>query len=414
MKRRPYATPEEFVQNDLRRRRFSDTKEKQMLKRKFPDLTENEMNALLSIPPKTEEYEVLPNGLHRSTRVLKIVCAQDKTPESLMKAHGYDPLQWLMVSSSQKAWNTYSKLDKINDLFSSTITVKPIQNVFTYDEIKKQFELLKPPKLENYTYSPGEFLLEIPICDLHLSKYAWKRETGDDYDLKIAEQLYKDTIMSIIKDASLYKVDRIVFPLGQDFFNTDSSNPTTTKGTPQSMDTRWQKMYYKGCEIVIWAIEQLRSIAPVDIQYVPGNHDFALSYFLTLHVNAWYRNCKNVNVDLSPKIRKYYQYGKCMIGYSHGEEKPSNLDKLMQSEAPEIWGNTKFRELHLGHKHCETVKEYPGFIQRRISSITATDDWHNEMGYVQTVRKAQAFLWDKTDGLKHILNISVNSLTKVA
>jgi hypothetical protein len=57
------------------------------------------------------------------------------------------------------------------------------------------------------------------------------------------------------------------------------------------------------------------------------------------------------------------------------------------------------------------VKEYPGFIQRRISSITATDDWHNEMGYVRTIRKAQAFLWDQEKGLEHIFNINVKALT---
>jgi hypothetical protein len=68
--------------------------------------------------------------------------------------------------------------------------------------------------------------------------------------------------------------------------------------------------------------------------------------------------------------------------------------------------------LHLGHLHSEQVYEYSGFIQRRISSITATDDWHNEMGYVQTIRKAQAFLWHKENGLKHIINVNVKAITE--
>jgi hypothetical protein len=96
-----------------------------------------------------------------------------------------------------------------------------------------------------------------------------------------------------------------------------------------------------------------------------------------------------------------------MIGYSHGEETKKRRDKLMQAEAPQIWGNTIFREFHLGHLHSEHVTEYPGFIERRVSSITAPDAWHNRSGYVGTIRKAQAFIWDKENGLELIINSTV-------
>lgn len=362
--------------------------------------------------PRDEELEMLANGMYRSTRVIKIATENDKTPESLMKAHGYDPLQWKLISSKQKAWNVYSKQDKIQDLFSSTITVKPIQNVFDLELAKKMFEGFKVPQLPKYEYPKGNYLLEIPICDLHLAKLTWKKETGEDYDIGIAEQLYRKVIENILARVSSVNVERIVFPIGQDFFNVDNSANQTTKGTPQSMDTRWQKMYFKGCELVIWALENLRKVAPVDVLYVPGNHDIALSYFLTLNTSAWYRNCEEVTVDMSPKIRKYYQYYDNLIGYSHGEEKAGNLDKIMQAEAPELWGKTTHRELHLGHRHSEHVHEYPGFIVRRISSVTSTDDWHNQMGYVKQSKKAQAFLWHQQEGLHTIFNIDATAETK--
>jgi hypothetical protein len=362
---------------------------------------------------KTEAFEILQNGLHRSTKVLKIACEKDKTPEKLMIAHGYDPIQWELVSSSQKAWNTYSKLDKIHDLFSSTITVKPI-SFLTKNLIKEVYDSLKPkPFTVTKSLIDGDCLLEIPIVDVHLSKLCWDKETGNDYDSDIAVSRYKYVISEIVNEAKHYPIERIVFPIGQDFFNSDNDKGSTNKGTLQSMDSRWQKMYFLGCQLIISAIETLKSIAPLDIMYVPGNHDFTMSYFLLLNTSAWYKDDPNVNIDISPAYRKYYQYGQCMIGYSHGEENKKNLPLLMQSEAPEIWGNTKFRELHLGHLHSEQIPRSPeeselaGFKIRRISTITGTDDWHTSMGYVGTVKQAQAFIWHKSKGLKNIINVVI-------
>jgi hypothetical protein len=267
---------------------------------------------------------------------------------------------------------------------------------------------LKSPKLETFIYNPGQYLLEIPLCDVHLSKLCWDKEVDDDYDLEIAEGRFKGAISQIITDASLYKVDRIVFPIGQDFFNSDNDRGETRKGTAQSMDSRWQKMYFKGCEMNIWAIEHLRKIAPIDIMYIPGNHDYQYSYFMVSHLKAYFRNVPSVQVNDSPRGRKYYHYGNNLIGYSHGEEKKQNLDKIMQAEASELWGKTKHREFHLAHRHTEHVTEYPGFIIRRISSFTGNDEWHHTEGYVQQSKKAQAFLWCKDKGLRFIINVSFN------
>ena len=79
----------------------------------------------------------------------------------------------------------------------------------------------------------------------------------------------------------------------------------------------------------------------------------------------------------------------------------------MQVEASEDWGKTKYHEFHLGELHHERVREEGGIIFRRISSITATDAWHMEKGYKGAVRKAQAFVWDKKEGLITIINSTV-------
>jgi hypothetical protein len=94
-----------------------------------------------------------------------------------------------------------------------------------------------------------------------------------------------------------------------------------------------------------------------------------------------------------------------MVGFSHGKEgRKSRLEKIMQVEQPEMWGATRFREMHLGDQHHEKVWETGGIIFRRIPTITETDAWHNEKAFKGAVRKAQAFVWDKNKGIVDIVN----------
>ena len=69
-----------------------------------------------------------------------------------------------------------------------------------------------------------------------------------------------------------------------------------------------------------------------------------------------------------------------------------------------MWGNTHFREFHLGDLHHEKVWEAGGIVFRRIPTITSTDAWHNDKGFIGAIRKAQAFEWDKELGIVNIQN----------
>jgi hypothetical protein len=150
-------------------------------------------------------------------------------------------------------------------------------------------------------------------------------------------------------------------------------------------------------------LNELRRLAPVDVFYVPGNHDKMLSYCAVQAMSYAFKDTDSVIVDLSPAPRKYRQFGLGMVGFSHGKE-GKRIEKLMQVEQPEMWGNTRFREFHLGDLHHEQVWEDGGITFRRIPTITATDAWHNDKGFKGAIRKAQAFEWDKKLGIVNIHN----------
>jgi hypothetical protein len=349
---------------------------------------------------------------------------------------GYDPIQWTLVSATTRraSWDVTMKLraDYTKKLYDSEgnwkesnviaheeatqtnygynvkITVKPIQNELTSEALKKIFEEMKPPPLIVYKYEPKKDanMLVLPILDFHLGKLAWREETGEDYDMNIAERIYKQVVTDILERIihANIAIDRIVFPIGQDFFHMDTIRNTTTGGTQMDSDTRWSKMYQRGVELLVWAIEQLRPIAPVECMYVAGNHDKMLSYFATYHLNGYYRNVDSVTVDISPTVRKYIHYGNVLIGMSHGKEEGRRISGLMQIEEPEAWGQSLFREWYLGDLHHEEAKEENGINIRRLSAITATDAWHNEKGFKGAIKKAQAFIWSKERGNRHTIN----------
>lgn len=348
-------------------------------------------------------------------------------PAKIMQRMGFDPLLWEVVTCKviSGSWDVTLKNNDgegvlhTNKKYSITLTVKPLGGNLTFPQVLSAFKELKPAKVIEYKYEPivtgNGHLFELPIMDFHLGKLAWSGETGDDdYDLKVAGKLWRKTVDDLIDKACNFgKIEKIMFPIGQDFFHFDTPSVTTTAGTQLDSDTRWQKMFSKGVELLVWAVEQLRKIAPVEILWIPGNHDQMLSYAATVGLAQRYAEAKSVKVDLSATPRKYRLYGKSLIGYSHGEKEGKRLEGLMQVEVPEMWGESVFREFHMGHLHTESTVTKNGIVFRRISAITAPDAWHVENGFIGSVRQAQAFMWDKEFGLQAILNSNVRSDVKM-
>jgi len=376
-----------------------------------------------SEPDKAREYSHEETTFNKDAsqtikRDVYLTPEEAASPISIMKKCGFDPLLWEVVTCKliTGSWDvTLKNADgkgeqHTNRKYSVTLTVKPLGGTLTSDQVLDMFKNLPPVKLESIRHEAGDFMLELPIMDFHLGKLAWREETGADYDLKIAEKLWRETVHSLLSKAQLAgRPEYILFPIGQDFFHFDTPTTTTTAGTQLDSDTRWQKMFCKGVELLTWAVEQCRLLAPVRVLWIPGNHDTILSYAATVGLAQRYFETEDVSVDLSPQPRKYVRYGANLIGFAHGVEEGKRIDGLMQVEAAQDWGRTTWREYHLGHLHTEKTVEKNGIEFRRISSITAPDAWHNENGFIGSTRRAQAFIWDKNKGLEAILNSNVNA-----
>lgn len=271
----------------------------------------------------------------------------------------------------------------------------------------------KPPKVDPqqlHMFEPG-------ICDVHLGALAWGEETGEDYDLKLGCKSVHWAVPNLIQKASGYFISKILLPLGNDFFHFDSPKNETARGTQVDVDTRWLKMFQTGITLSIWMIDSLLEAAPVDVLIIPDNHAPTTTLSLGEVLKAWYSKCPDVNIDNSPKQRKYHAYGVNLIGFGHGRDpKLKDWPLLMPVEVPEMWAKSKIREWHVAHWHqrkrIETLKETNGIILRVLPSLAGTDLYHYEHGYVGNLRSAEGYLWNQVSGLAGVVMSNLLEMPK--
>jgi hypothetical protein len=249
------------------------------------------------------------------------------------------------------------------------------------------------------------FAYEISVPDLHAGKLAWWPETGENWDTKLAQKAFTDAVVNLAARVRGQNVAEIWLPLGNDFFHVDTIENTTTAGTRQDVDSRWQKSFLKMKGTVIEAIDFLREIAPVKVVVVPGNHDRSKMFFFGDTLVSWYAQCPDVTIDNSPTLRKYLTFGRNLVGFTHGsEERHADLPLIMAQEMPEAWAATRQREWHVGHMHKRKAQHFTagdthqGVVVRTLPALCGTDSWHASKGYVKGPRAAEAYQWSFEHG----------------
>lgn len=264
------------------------------------------------------------------------------------------------------------------------------------------------PKADKAARPTGEgFLAVLGLVDAHLGKLCWAPETGDNYDLRIAEGVYRNAVDDLMAEAGGRAITQWVLPLGNDFYHFDNARNTTFSGTPQDVDGRYAKVIEAGMMAVVWAVERLIQVAPVSLIWCPGNHDPTTSYHLSREVAAWFRRSDRVAVDYGPSPRKYFRWNSTLLGFTHGnEEKTESLPNLMATERPDDWAATKTgtREWLIGHMHrsrqwvTKPVDTFEGTTVRVLTSLAGTDAWHHRRGYISTKHSAEVLFYGRDRG----------------
>lgn len=360
-----------------------------------------------------------------------------KTLDDLLKACEVDLNTWKVKDYTVNKWDVTSwkkenpetiqnfqvkaRLERLLDNFRSK-TATEIFVEMTKNYKAPNFDLIYKP---NTSSVEENNLLEISIFDLHFGKLCWAGETGENFDVKIATERFITAICGLLKRASGFEYSRILFPVGSDFFNSDTILNTTTSGTPQDEDLRWQKTFKLGCKLLVDAINILKQTGhPVDVLVISGNHDTEKTLYMGEFLYAWFHNDPMITVDNGAAPRKYYNFGDVLLGFTHGnEEKESSLPMLMANDiqSKPLWSKTKFHEFHVGHQHRKknitynvidtkdrSLNEDLGVTIRYLSSLTSSDAWHFRKGFVGAMKAADGFIWNDQVGLVAHINTNIN------
>lgn len=295
-----------------------------------------------------------------------------------------------------------------NELFQVKVWLKKrVLQIATQNEIADLVTAAKTSialigsRPKSISYNSSGLLLEPSIPDLHAGKLAWGKETGDaNYDTKIARTTFEEALHTVLSRMAHLDVQQVVFPVGNDLLNADNATGTTTAGTPQNTDARYQKTFTTVRYMLTEAIESLRLLAPVHVIVCPGNHDTLSTWTMGHSLECYFHTYPDVTIDNLPRTRKYYEFGKVMLMFTHGDKgKKPDYPLVMATEEPAMWARTEFREVHTGHTHKSALDEYHGVKVRVSPALCPPDAWHAENQYVKNGRSAECFAWDKEQGL---------------
>lgn len=389
-------------------------------------LRSSEECAAPPVPDPTKSFQETityhEDGSRTVTKLVKLKNAENLSAEEVLQIAGFKPLEWELRTCRFKHWNVFSKKKEggheISELFSASITAAPRKQGIDTAYIDKLAEGWRSRErfpeevLAQIRHNTdNENILEINIADLHLGKLCWQGDTDNNYDTKIARIIFYGIIEDVIARVTT-PISKIYFVWSNDFFNSDTINKSTTAGTLQDTDIRWQKLFNIGCTMLINAIIRLveHFKVPLETFYLESNHDTMACYYAIKVLESRFHAEPNVIVDIGALPRKIVRYGNTMILFSHGHaETNTALASCAVIEGREHWSSIRYCEVHAAHLHSEkAIEEINGVLVRRIGAPTATDTWHKRKGYIGSVRKAQAFLINKETGIRDIYMFPVD------
>lgn len=252
----------------------------------------------------------------------------------------------------------------------------------------------KPAKVED------SLLSLLTITDFHLGMYAYEAETGEDWDIKIARDVFLNSIYDMVS-ASPKAGTGMLCQLG-DFLHWDGIlNVTPQSGHILDADTRYAKLVDLTMSVMAEAVNiMLGHFGTVVIVNAEGNHDISGSIWLRKHLAHLFSKERRVEVIDNDYPYYAYLHGQTMLAFHHGHKmKLPQLHKLFASEPRfrEMWGKSNYTYIHTGHYHHERVVEDGGAIAEQHPTLAARDAYAARGGWVSR-RGAKVITYDKIDG----------------
>ena len=344
------------------------------------------------------------NGKIRAEKIIHLNI-ENINEKDILKEFNLDIKEWQIEKLNYSLWDSPNKEKGSIPLYSVKCQFKKRDKLdYDIEELKNvidscfdKVDFVRPVlnKRDNI-----ENMILIDIADLHLNKFS------DDYNMEMTKTRFNNAIDTFLNETN---AEECIFIIGEDYFNIDTINKTTTRGTPQDTEVDVYKMFDFGLKLMIETLHTLSVFFDkVNVILIQGNHDKLLSYMLVKALENYSFEKGNIVFNSEIKSRKYIEYGNSLIGLGHLDtENKKQKQFLMQNEVKEKYGKSKYNYFISGHLHNYSVEEIGGVQYIRLPSLSGVDNWHDEMGYVTQTKGAIAFEFIKYGGMtkKIIYNV---------
>lgn len=245
------------------------------------------------------------------------------------------------------------------------------------------------------------------VTDYHLGMLSWDEETGENWDLKIGEELIINWFANAIHQSP--DANTAVFAQLSDFLHFDGMDAVTPASKHLlDVDTRFAKVVRCAIRVLRTIIDMLlQKHQKVHIIMADANHDPVSQIWLREWFAVLYENEPRISVDRSPNPYNAYEFGKTALFFHHGHKRRiSNVSEVFAGQFREMFGRTKYAYAHTGHLHHIDVKENNLMIVEQHRTLAPADAYAARGGWI-TGRDAKVITYHSEYG--EVSRLTINS-----
>lgn len=323
--------------------------------------------------------EILMNkdGSQTSSTSIQMTREEAKDPDFVLRAHGFDPELWQIISAKNNFWQMGSSDGDPQDLYQSKITVKPkVDNQLTPQDIADLFKLdVKPYTVKQVARNAHN--LVVPLPDLHF---------GITTMLDVKDHL--DKLLELVSKG--YKTI-VIEQLGDLFHSSQMWSSQTLKGTLLDEVNMVQAVEDAKQFFDVLVTAALQNSTILHIKQIAGNHSGNMEYMFVEYLKAKY---PQVIIKNNIKYRDAYLLDNVGIMVAHGDLAPKNLPMLFANEFGGVWSLSHSREIHKGHFHKEKTVDDGGVISRQLGTVKPNDNYEIMNGWTLSKKELYALEYD--------------------
>ena len=277
------------------------------------------------------------------------------------------------------------------------------------ETLKEDITPTKKTKFKGTDYN-DKLINQYTLTDFHLGMMSWSEETGDDWDLKIAEEtLFRFFEVAMVESP---KAEEAIFAQIGDFLHWDGLDAVTPASKHVlDADSRFTKLVRVTIRVIKRVIKMLLGkYKKVTLIMAEGNHDPASSVWLREVFDSFYEDEPRLVIDTNPDPYYCVTFGKCCFFYHHGHKKNiKSIESAFIGKFKKEFGASEYVYGHTGHLHHDVKIESNLMVLEQHRTLASKDAYASRGGYLSG-RDSKVITYHKDYGEVKRSTISINML----